>query len=408
MNRTTRRVLVAGGLAVGVVAAVALVRQANQPPPRPRTLHVSPDRPGLTRSGDTLSLEEAARSVRSGDILDLAPGTYPGGSVLRDVDGVTIDGHGQAVVGAPAPGSEAPPFELRFAKATDGNDGQVFANVRNLTLKGVTWKGASRNGLWIDGGQGVTIRNCAMQGNGRAGILAGSVSGLVIDHCHSSGNGTGSDGHGLYLSGGACDGFQVTQSEFDHNRAAGIQVNSQEGGDRLISGALISGCSVHDNGLGDAGAALNLAGLVSSTLVNNLLVGNRSGGVVFWKGDAAGPSKSNLFAHNTEVFQPGQGRYGISCHDGSTGNRVLNCVFVCPSCPAVQAADPMQVDNSAITGQKGTAQFGSRVVFVDAKLGSDYHPAKSSPAIALGKPGLVSTDKDGKKRSGKPTAGCYE
>ena len=97
----------------------------------------------------------------------------------------------------------------------------------------------------------------------------------------------------------------------------------------ISSDCLIARNLLHDNNE-SGGAAINLASVRNSLVRNNVVFGSLGAGIGMWD-DGQGSQwgcKDNLVEHNTVVFNPGEGRFGINIWNGSTGNTVRNNIFL--------------------------------------------------------------------------------
>ena len=98
-----------------------------------------------------------------------------------------------------------------------------------------------------------------------------------------------------------------------------------EGGDGIISGALVEGNTIWDNGVA-GGSGINCDGVQSSRFQNNLLYGNHASGISLYQIDAGGPAMNNIVVNNT-IIQAVDGRWAINIVDGATGNFLSNNIL---------------------------------------------------------------------------------
>jgi hypothetical protein len=98
------------------------------------------------------------------------------------------------------------------------------------------------------------------------------------------------------------------------------------GGDGIISNAVVEGNILHDNGLG-GGSAINMDGVQSSEIFNNLIYNNHATGIAMYQIDGGDASKNNKVYNNT-IIQPSDGRWCIISVDGSTGNTLYNNILI--------------------------------------------------------------------------------
>ena len=152
---------------------------------------------------DAASLQAALRGLQNGQTLKIAPGTYPGGHHVSEVDDLTVE----ALV------PEKPPV------FQGGSSGWQFSRCQRLTLRNLHISGQSINGLNLDdGGQrtepvkGITldrlqITDIGPQGNHDA-IKCSGLDELTIQNCVVSGWG----GQGIDFVG--CHRSRITGCQF--------------------------------------------------------------------------------------------------------------------------------------------------------------------------------------------------
>src|SRR5262249_650236 len=99
-----------------------------------------------------------------------------------------------------------------------------------------------------------------------------------------------------------------------------------QGGDGIISGALIECNVLADNGRG-GGSAINGDGGLDATIVNNLLAENHSSGISLYRTDGARGSCNNRIITNT-IVMAGDTRGAINIKNQSTGNLLWNNILL--------------------------------------------------------------------------------
>ena len=99
-----------------------------------------------------------------------------------------------------------------------------------------------------------------------------------------------------------------------------------QGGDGIISGALVSGNIIFDNGTG-GGSGINMDGVQNSRIENNLIYDNHSSGISLYRIDGGGGSNGNVVVNNT-IHIANNGRWALNIKDGSTGNTAFNNILV--------------------------------------------------------------------------------
>lgn len=274
--------------------------------------------------------------------------------------------------------------------------------------------------------KGVVIRKNTVTNAGWVGITTSYAEGVVVEDNDVS-NSKGQ--HGIYVANSA-DRPVIRRNRCHHNAQAGIQINAdpevahEYGGNGVIRGAVVEGNIVYENGRTGAGA-LDFASIRDSLIINNLLYGNKAGGIVAWddgEGEQYG-SKNNRIFNNT-VIQPLGAGHCLSLRHGSTGNIVKNNILI-----HVGAHDELSVDSSSLQGLDSDFNIMGRIqaanggmldlqnwqkawrqdshsktsnvfeLFQDAAR-NDYHLRLGSPAIGAGTSLTgVEVDIDGNRRA---------
>jgi hypothetical protein len=368
------------------------------------------------------TLQYAAGRVAPGDTVTVKPGSYAGFYLETS-------------------GTAAAP--IRFV----GQPGAIINAANPVTPDGINLEGASyvvvegfqirnvtRAGIRAVLCDHVTIRKNKADQNGRWGIFTGHCDDLLIEDNETS---RSTNEHGIYVSNSG-DRPVVRRNVVWGNRLCGIQLNADggEGGDGVISQALLEGNIIFDNGAG-GGAAINFDGVQSSVVRNNLLHGNLANGIALFRIDGSQSSRNNKILGNT-IVMPGPNRWALRIVDGSTGNVVLNNVLynahttrgsinISSDSRSGFRSDYNAVVNRFTTNDGSTVlslsawrsatgqDMHSMVVtlpalFVDAAT-DDYHMKATSPAVEAGtNEELTATDLDGEPRlvGAKVDIGCFE
>src|SRR5207237_3549585 len=119
----------------------------------------------------------------------------------------------------------------------------------------------------------VSVLNNTVTNPGTWGIFTGFTDDLLVQANTCSG---AQQQHGLYVSNSSQRPV-IRGNTLYNNHDCGIQLNADvtQGGSGIISGALIEDNIIHDNGTG-GGAGINLDGVQSSRIQNNLLYNNHA------------------------------------------------------------------------------------------------------------------------------------
>ncbi len=132
--------------------------------------------------------------------------------------------------------------------------------------------------------------------------------------------------HGIYV-GNSGDRPVIRHNLIWGNNANGIHMNGDlsQGGDGIISGALVEGNIIHDNGVA-GGSGINCDGVQSSIIRNNLLYNNHASGISLYQIDGGQPARNNQILNNT-IIEASDARWAINIQNASTGNIVLNNIL---------------------------------------------------------------------------------
>jgi len=167
------------------------------------------------------------------------------------------------------------------------------------------------------------VRNIRADKNRSWGIFTSFCNDILIERCTASNS---VKEHGIYVSNSG-DRPVIRGNVIFGNRQAGIHVNgdASQGGNGVISEALIECNRIHDNGRGGA-SGINCDGVHDSLIRNNLLHNNHSTGVSLYKIDGASGSSRNRILNNT-IVQPANSRWAVNIKNGSTHNTVMNNIL---------------------------------------------------------------------------------
>ena len=391
-----------------------------------RTFYVDPagsDAAAGTSGAPWRTLQHAAGRVQPGDLVIVRAGRYAGFDLRTS-------------------GTQANPIEFRaetgviidVPNPVTPNHGINLEGASWIVIQGFTVTGMPRAGIRAVLNHHVTIRGNTMDANTYWGFLSGHSDDLLIENNEAS---RSQVEHGIYVSNSG-DRPVIRRNHVWGNRANGIHMNGDlsQGGDGIISGALVEANVIHDNGAG-GGSAINGDGVQGSRFQNNLTYGNHASGISLYQIDGGGPSTGNVVAHNT-ILQAADGRWAINITDGATGTTVLDNILynahtfrgsitISPDSRSGLISDyNVVVDRFSIddgntritlaqwrtnTGQDAHSFIAAPTdLFVNAGA-NDYHLNTSSPARDTGQTiAAVTEDLDGVPRPSGPTSdiGAYE
>jgi parallel beta-helix repeat protein len=257
------------------------------------------------------TLQHAANLVNPGDTIIVRAGNYTG--FYLDRDGTPADRIAfQAESGVT--------INQRNATTPDGInlEGADF-----ITIEGFNVVGMPRTGIRSVINHDVILRNNQLDQNGYWGILTGHSEDILIEGNVASRSGIE---HGIYVSNSG-DNPIIRNNIIWGNRANGIHMNGDlsQGGDGIISGALVEGNVIYDNGVG-GGSGINCDGVQNSIIRNNLIYNTHASGISLYRIDGGGGSSGNLVVNNT-VLVAADGRWVLNIQTGSTGNTVRNNIL---------------------------------------------------------------------------------
>lgn len=266
------------------------------------------------------TLQHAAGVVQAGDTVIVHAGSYAGFVLGWDY---------------PQNGSAGAPISFL------ADSGVTITSRNNKTADGINLEGASyividgftvnnadasitRAGIRAVADDHVIIRNNFCDRNGTWGIFTSHTDDLLIEHnttAHSVRQ------HGIYVSN-SCVRPVVRGNTIYGNYACGLHMNGDisQGGNGIISDALIENNVIYDNGVG-GGSAINCDGVTHSTFRNNLIYAAHGAGISLYQIDAAAPATNNLVVNNT-IDVAANGKWAIQLHNGSSGNVLFNNIFL--------------------------------------------------------------------------------
>jgi hypothetical protein len=275
---------------------------------------------GGTAQAPWRTLQYAADRVAPGDTVIVRAGTYRGFNLDADHGGT--DGH-------PVTFEADAGVVIDQGSVRRGDDGINLEDAGWVVLDGFEVHGMTQAGIRAVGPdhcKHVTIRNCWAHDNAVWGIFTSHCDDLLVEDNRAA---RSAEQHGLYVSN-ACVRPVVRRNELFDNHGCGLHMNGDqsEGGNGLITGALVEDNLVHGNGAGGGGgAAINGDGLQASIIQNNVLYDNHATGIALFQIDAAAPAKDNVVVNNNTILMASDARWAVGIKNGSTGNTVLNNVL---------------------------------------------------------------------------------
>jgi parallel beta-helix repeat protein len=268
---------------------------------------------GLSVDSAFATLQHASDIVSAGDSVIVLPGAYTGFDlrtggtqnapiVFKAFDENVIIDHPNSIT----------------------NDGINIEEADWIVIDGFKVVDQPRAGIRVAVSDFVTVKNNECSSNSRWGIFTGFTNDILIENnvCSYSGS-----EHGIYVSNSG-DRPVVRHNVCYENNGCGIQLNADlsQGGDGIITGAVIEGNILHDNCY-NGGSAINLDGVQESVIYNNLLYNNHSTGIALFRIDGAEGSKNDKVYNNT-IIVPADGRWAVQATDGSTGDTVYNNILI--------------------------------------------------------------------------------
>jgi hypothetical protein len=390
-----------------------------------RTFYVDPagnDSAAGSSTAPWRTLQKAATTVRAGDLVIVRAGHYAGLYLTTSgtaTDPITFRGDPGAIVDSQNPTTQ------------DGInlEGASYVVIENFTVTGVP-----RAGIRAVLNHHVTIRGNTGDFNGRWGILTGFSDDLLIENNVMS---RSQAEHGIYV-GNSGDRPVIRRNVVWGNRANGIHMNGDlsQGGDGIITGAIVEANTIYDNGLG-GGSGINCDGVQSSIIRNNLIYNNHASGISLYQIDGGQPARDNQVLHNT-IVMASDARWAINIQNASTANVVRNNILYnqhsfrgsiaisADSLPGFVSDTNVVMDRFSTDGgdsrvtlaawRSATGQDTHSIIATPAALfvdfaGNDYHLSSTSPARDAGATlSNVTEDREGAPRPQGPASdiGAFE
>ena len=245
----------------------------------------------------TVSVTQAAATLKPGDVLVLKPGIYREEITISGLRGkreqvIRIVGEKGAII--ESPGRDG----IHFF----GGGGSAYVVVEGLTIRK-----ARRAGILVNGSRHITIRNCMIGDNGKWGIQTILSDAITVEDCDLFGS---VKEHGVYFS--TTDHPVVRRCRIHDNAACGVHFNGDksEGGDGMISDGVVEHNVIYRNGR-IGGAGINMDSAERMLIRDNLLYHNLSGGITAFSQDGLKSGDGNRIVSNTVYFAPDKGRFGV-------------------------------------------------------------------------------------------------
>lgn len=360
-----------------------------------------------TVSAPWKTLQHAADVVGPGDRVTAGVGNYVG---------FYLDTSGTAAAPIEFKADPGAVINQRNATTPDGINLEVasYIVIDGFSVTGMPRAGVRSVGLPGNFASHITVRNVTSTNNGVWGIFTGHVDDLLIEKNTTSGS---IEQHGIYVSNSG-DRPVIRDNVIFNNHGSGIHMNGDlsQGGDGIISNAVISGNRIYNNAIPSSspkpagGSGINMDGVQNSRIENNLVYGNHASGISLYMTDGAEGSKNNVVVNNT-VYEASDGRWALNIQSGSTGNTAFNNILI--SDHSFRGAIDISADslsgftsdyNAVISRfttnggntvqtlaqwQASTGEDAHSLVATAASLfvnsaGSDYHLTSTSPAKNAG------------------------
>ena len=268
-----------------------------------------------TQAAPWRTTQHAADRVVAGDTVTVHAGTYTGFVVTQSgtasqpiafvADGaVTIDG----------------------AQTTD-RDAILIAGGAWIRIEGFHVTAARRAGIAALDCDHITVKGNRADANARWGVFSSFCDDFIVEDNELS---RSASEHGVYASNSA-DRPVIRNNRIWGNGMCGVHLNGDIafGGDGVISGAVVEGNVITDNGR-RGGSGINGDGIAGAVIRNNVLEGNHASGISLYREDGGAPSTGNQIVNNT-VRQAADGRYALNVQNASAGNLARNNILVHPN-----------------------------------------------------------------------------
>ena len=274
----------------------------------------------------------AVAAVQAGQTVLVHDGTYTGFEIARS-------GTPMARIAIRAAGSNA----IIVNRAPTG-DGVRLQNASYVTVEGFVIQGNAAVSQPINqrciAARGALVTN-PMLGNELRGnrctdaglecfYLSQFGNGLIANNVISGcGRAGGTRNHGIYLANAGSDNTVIRGNSITTTSSAGAESNGiHMNGDSLVGGdGIISGLTIEANTIyGNTQNGLNMDGVQSSTVRNNLVYGNARHAVRAYDIDGAAGPLSFVIVNNT-LLAPTSG-WGIKLSEDGGGHTIFNNILL--------------------------------------------------------------------------------
>jgi hypothetical protein len=169
--------------------------------------------------------------------------------------------------------------------------------------------------------------------------------------------------------------------------------DKSQGGDSVISNALVEDNVIYGNGAG-GGSGINMDGVSDSTVRNNLIYDEHASGISLYRIDGATGSRNNQVVNNT-IVNDSDGRWCVNINTGSTGNQVFNNIlynyhsFHGAITIDSSSRSGFASDYNAVVDRFSTDAGNSDITLADWQaLGYDAHSFLATPQALFVNPGV--------------------
>lgn len=271
------------------------------------------DNAGGSSASPWATLQHAANSVKAGDTVIIEAGSYKG----FDME---TSGTATALIKFLA----NPGVSITSPEALRGKDGIDLEGASYIEIEGFNASNMAEAGIRSVTNTGCIIEDNVCNANGHWGIFTGFSNDILIEGntCSNS-----QLEHGIYVSNSAVNPTIIDNTCFG-NYQNGIHINgdASQGGTGIVTGALVEGNVIYNNGAG-GGSGINCDGVQDSIIENNLLYDNHANGISLYQITAGGPSENDVVANNT-VIMASNGRWALNIQNGGINNTVFNNILL--------------------------------------------------------------------------------